>query len=141
MSGNAGKGRRPGSRNRLTLATMELMEEGETPCAFALRIMRDNTKSDDFRLQAARIAAPYLHPRPQIEPRLVTFDLPEQIQTSADLMAAHAALLRGIAAGELSLDEAKEISAILDAHRKVIETAGLEERISKLEQSQQGNHR
>jgi hypothetical protein len=98
--------------------------------------MRDETQALDLRIHAAKMAAPYLHPRPQPEPRVVAFDLPEQLATSADLMAAHTLLLKAAASGEVSLDEAKDVSAMLDAHRKVIETANLEERIAKLEQLQ-----
>ena len=136
MSGNMGKGRPAGSRNKRTIAMMEKLGEGETPCEFALRLMRDEQQPQDIRLNAARIAAPYLHPKPQPEPRLVSFELPERIDNSAHLMEAHANLLRATATGELALDEAREISIMLDAHRKVIETADLEDRIRKLEEAQ-----
>lgn len=136
MTGGPGKGRVTGSRNRRTLETLALLEDGESPCQFAIRIMRDETQALDLRIHAAKMAAPYLHPRPQPEPRVVAFDLPEQLATSADLMAAHTLLLKAAASGEVSLDEAKDVSAMLDAHRKVIETANLEERIAKLEQLQ-----
>ena len=140
MSGNMGKGRPAGSRNKRTIAMMEKLGEGETPCEFALRLMRDEQQPQDIRLNAARIAAPYLHPKPQPEPRLVSFELPESIENSAHLMQAHANLLRATATGELALDEAREISIMLDAHRKVIETASLEDRIRKLEEAQSNEH-
>ena len=134
VAGNAGKGREPGSRNKRTVALMSLAEEGETPCAFALRVMRDPEKPEDLRMHAARLAAPYIHPKPQPEPRYVTLDLPEEFGDAESLKSVHATLLRSIASGETSLEEAKELSAILEAHRRLVETADLEDRIVKLEQ-------
>jgi hypothetical protein len=94
--GNAGKGREAGSRNKRTLALMELAEEGETPCAFALRIMRDAEKPDDIRMHAARLAAPYIHPKPQPEPRYVTLELSGELsdveslkKNSCNIVAVH----------------------------------------------------
>ena len=128
------KGRVPGSRNKRTIALLELAEEGETPCAFALRIMRDPEKPEDIRMHAARLAAPYIHPKPQPEPRYLTLDLPEEFGDAESLKKVHSTLLRSIASGETSLEEAKELSAILEAHRRLVETVDLEDRIVRLEQ-------
>ena len=130
------KGRLPGSRNKRTVALLELAEDGETPCAFALRIMRDVTQLPDLRMHAARLAAPFVHPKPQPEPRYVTLDLPEEFGDAESLKNVHATLLRSIAYGETSLEEAKELSAILEAHRRLVETVDLEERIARLEKEQ-----
>jgi hypothetical protein len=134
MAGNAGKGREPGSRNKRTQALMELAQEGESPCAFAMRIMRDENQPSGMRLGAAKIAAPYVHSKPQPEPRHVTFNLPEQLNGSKSILAVHENLIRATASGELALDEAKEISAMLENHRKLVETTDLEARIARLEQ-------
>lgn len=134
MAGNAGKGRGAGHRNKRTLALLDLAEEGESPCAYALRIMRDDEQPADLRLHAAKLAAPFIHPRPLPPPRLVAFDIPEQLQPD-NLVQAHEALLRATAAGEIAVDDARDISAILDAHRRIIETEQLEERITALEKA------
>ena len=131
--GNAGKGREAGSRNRRTVALMALAEDGETPGAFALRIMRDETKTDELRMHAARLAAPLVHPKPQPEPRYVTFDLPDEIKDVESLVAAHATLLRSVASGELSLEDARELSAILDNYRRGLELSDIEARLKVLE--------
>lgn len=135
-AGNAGKGREAGSRNKRTMALLELAEEGETPCAFALRIMRDAEKPDDIRMHAARLAAPFVHPKPQPEPRYVTLELPDEFGDAESLKKIHVTLLRSIASGETSLEEAKEISAILETHRRLVETVDLEDRIARLEREQ-----
>jgi hypothetical protein len=127
------KGRLPGSRNKRTVALLELAEDGETPCAFALRIMRDQEKPADLRMHAARLAAPYIHPKPQPEPRYVELDLPEKLDDAEALKAFHATLLHSIASGETSLEEGRELSAILETHRRLVETVDLEKRIANLE--------
>ena len=132
-AGNAGNGRQAGSRNKRTLALMTLAEAGETPCAFALRVMRDEQQPADVRMHAARIAAPYIHPRPQPEPRYVSFELPEKLGDTESLLEVHVTLLRSTASGELSLDEARELSAIFETHRRLVETVDLEKRIKALE--------
>jgi hypothetical protein len=133
---NTSKGRVPGARNKRTVALMALAEDGETPGAFALRVMRDKTKTDELRMHAARLAAPLVHPKPQPEPRYLTLDLPEEFGDAESLKNVHATLLRSIASGETSLEEAKELSAILEAHRRLVETVDLEERIARLEKEQ-----
>lgn len=113
-AGNAGKGRVAGSRNKRTEALLELAEGGETPCAFALRIMRDQEQPSDVRMGAAKLAAPYIHPGPQPEVRVVAFDLHEDIRASQGLLAVHEALLRGTATGNIALEDARDISAMLE---------------------------
>ena len=122
-----------GSRNKRTLALRELAEAGETPCAFALRVMRDEEQSPDLRMHAARLAAPYVHAKPQPEPRYVAFALPEKLDTAQALLDVHGTMLKAVAAGGVSLDEAREVSAILETHRRLVETIDLEARIEKLE--------
>ena len=130
---NAYKGRVPGARNKRTVALLELAEDGETPCAFALRIMRDDTQLPDLRMHAARLAAPFVHPKPQPEPRYVTFDLPDEIKDVESLVATHATLLRSVASGDLSLEDARELSAILDNYRRGLELSDIETRLKALE--------
>src|SRR5688572_7046710 len=133
MAGNAGQGRPKGARNKLTRETLALVSDGQTPVAFALEIMKDDSKGLDVRLHAARIAAPYLHSRPQPEASLVSFSLPDKIETPADLSAVHLNVLKAVAGGELALEEGKEISSILENQRRIIETADIAERLAKLE--------
>lgn len=134
-AGNAGKGRTSGSRNKRTEALWALAEVGETPCAFALRIMRDDTQAPDVRMHAAKIAAPFVHPKPQPEPRIVAFDLPDEIDGAEGLLTVHDALLRATADGSIALEDARDVSAMLETHRRLVETIDLEKRIAKLEQA------
>lgn len=133
MEGSKRGGRAPGQRNKRTEALMALAQDGETPCGYALRIMRDEEQPPEIRMHAARLAAPFVHPKPQPEPRIVAFDMPEEFDGAASLLAVHASLLRATAAGELALEDAKDISAMLESHRRLVETVELEERITALE--------
>jgi hypothetical protein len=141
MPGSAGKGRPKGALNKRTLAALEIVGDGETPCAFALAIMRDETKKIELRMEAARIAAPYIHPRPMPDGRIVSFELPEEITTPTALAQIHANILKAVAGSQLSVDEAKDISAIIETHRRTVETVELEERLSKLEKTIGGQGR
>ncbi len=82
------------------------------------------------------MAAPYIHPRPQPEARVVAFDLHEDIGGSQGLLAVHEALLRGTATGNVALEDAKDISAMLETHRRLVETVDLEQRTARLEAEQ-----
>ena len=64
----------------------------------------------------------------------MAFELPEKFGDTESLLQVHVTLLRSTADGGLSLDEARELSAILEAHRRLVETVELESRIRKLEE-------
>lgn len=60
----AGAGRRKGTPNRATLARQEeIAKSGLTPLEFMLSAMRDENNGYEMRLDAAKAAAPYVHPR------------------------------------------------------------------------------
>jgi hypothetical protein len=64
--------------------------------------------------------------------RPVPFALPP-IESVSDLPAAMAAVVAAVAEGTLTPEEAASISAILEAQRRAVETAQLEQRIALLE--------
>jgi hypothetical protein len=60
----AGAGRKPGAVNKATAETRRaIAESGETPLAYMIRIMRDETVEDYRRDDMAKAAAPYSHNR------------------------------------------------------------------------------
>ena len=70
IKGNQRGGRRPGAgrkRGAVTRRTQEIAEKalanGITPLDYLLSVMRDATKDGAQRLDAAKAAAPYVHPR------------------------------------------------------------------------------
>jgi hypothetical protein len=52
--------------------------------------MRDDSQPPDLRMHAAKLAAPFVHPRPLPLPRLVSFDIPKQLEAGS-LVVAHEA--------------------------------------------------
>jgi hypothetical protein len=67
---------------------------------------------------------------------MVSFERPENIAAPAGLSEIHLNVLKAVAEGELSLDEAKEISGILENQRRIIETTDIAARVAKLEAAQ-----
>ena len=125
QSGNP-KGRPRGSRNRATLLAQELLgDEGETIMRKAIDLARKGDKV------ALKLCLERIVPRPG---RTVEIDLPA-VKKADDLVAACAAI-DAAAAGQLTLQEAREFMELLDAKRKAIETQDLVVRIELLEQRQ-----
>lgn len=59
-----GAGRKAGAPNKATAERQRAVEEsGLTPLDYMLGIMRDEAKPDDMRFEAAKAAAPYVHPK------------------------------------------------------------------------------
>jgi hypothetical protein len=59
-----GAGRPKGSRNKRTLELQQrVAQSGLTPLDYMLSIVRDEKREDAIRLEAAKSAAPYVHPR------------------------------------------------------------------------------
>jgi hypothetical protein len=112
---------------------MALAEAGEHPVAHLLRVLRDETQSPDLRLRAAAAVMPFVVPKPAPASVRVTFELPEDLDKPVALQEVHASLLRSVACGDVGLEEAKTVSALLDAHRRTIETVSLEERLAAIE--------
>jgi hypothetical protein len=124
-SGNpAGKPR--GARNRVTVAVESLM--GEYGPQVTARVIKRACEGDmcASRLVLERIAPPR-------RGRPVHLKLPD-IGDAAGLMAAHAAVLRAVAAGKLTPEEAEPLSAMLAAHSRVVENVELEARMKAIEE-------
>lgn len=57
-------GRQKGTPNRTTAERQRrIAESGSTPLDYLLSLMRDESQSCDVRFEAAKAAAPYVHPR------------------------------------------------------------------------------
>ena len=114
QSGNLA-GKLPGTRNRATLLKAAL--ESEEGPAMA-RIVIDKALAGD--VVTARFCLDRLEPRPR--GRTIAIDLPEGARAS-DLVAAFDATVRAMAAGEITRDEAVQVTRVLDGRRKAIEAA------------------
>jgi len=124
QSGNPA-GRRPGCRNRATLA-VEALLEGEaqalTRKAIELALEGDTTA---LRLCLERIV-------PQQKSRTVTVELP-CIDRVEDLAGAIGSVFQEVAGGRLRLDEGAALVGMLESKRRAMETIDLEKRLRALE--------
>lgn len=124
-SGNP-KGRTLGSRNRASLAVDALLQ-GEarklTRQAIKLALGGDTT--------ALKICLDRICPPPKDRP--IAFALPA-VSEVADHPPAVAAVLAAVAIGELTPAEGGAVTAMLEQHRRSLETAELEARIRALEE-------
>lgn len=123
-SGNP-KGSAKGSRHRASLAVEALLEDeadGLTRKAIELALDGDTVA---LRLCLDRICPPR-------KDRPVQVSLPK-METVADLPKLTGALFQQVANGALTPSEAAEVSKLIEGHRRAIETADIEERLSRLE--------
>jgi Family of unknown function (DUF5681) len=126
QSGNP-SGRPKGARHRTTVAIEALLEgEGEALARKAIEL----AKAGD--MQALRLCMDRLAPPRKDSP--VAFDLPE-MKTVSDAVLAMGALVKAVAEGDLTPTEAAELTRMVQAFAKIIETAEFEERIRKLEEA------
>jgi hypothetical protein len=124
QSGNP-NGRPAGSRNKATTALDSLLEhEGEAITRKAI----DLAKAGE--LQAIRICMDRICPARKDRP--VKFALPK-LEQAADAVAAAAAIVEAVAAGDLTPSEAAELSRVVSAYATTLEAADFDARLRKLE--------
>lgn len=127
-SGNPA-GRPKGSRNRATQALEKILDgDAEAILNKAVEMAKDGDPV------ALRLCLDRLIPVRKDRP--ITFTLPE-IETTANLTKATRALMQGVADGEITPSEAAELSKLVDAHLKAIETADIAARLARLEEAGQ----
>jgi hypothetical protein len=121
--GNAGRPK--GSRNKTTLA-LEVLLDGEaealTRKAIEMALEGDTTA---MRLVMDRIMPPR-------KDRPVTFELPK-LETPADAVKAAAAIVEGVASGDLTPSEAEDLSRLVDRFVRAVEATDILERLESLE--------
>jgi hypothetical protein len=126
QSGNP-KGRPLGSRNKATIAADNLLDgqaEAITQKAMELALNGDST--------ALRLCMERINPPRRARP--IKFDLPP-IETVQDVMKALGTIAQLVAAGELTPDDGKIVSDILENRRKAIESVEFERRLAAIEQA------
>ena len=126
QSGNPA-GKPKGTRNATTLA-LETLLDGQasalTQKAINLALAGD--------MAALRLCLDRILPPRKDSP--VAFDLPE-MKTLNDAVPAMGVLVKAVGQGELTPTEAAELTKMVQAFAKIIETADLEERVRKLEEA------
>jgi len=126
QSGNPA-GKPKGTRNATTLA-LEVLLDGQasalTQKAINLALAGD--------MAAIRLCLDRILPPRKDSP--VAFDLPE-MKTISDAVPAIGALVKAVGRGDLTPMEAAELTKMVQAFAKIIETAELEDRVRKLEEA------
>jgi hypothetical protein len=74
---------------------------------------------------------------PPRKDRPVTFEMPD-ILTANDVRTATGAIVRAVAAGELTPDEAGAVASVVELHRRSIETSDIAARLAAIEAQLQG---
>ena len=118
-------GRKPGSRNRTSLAVDALLEgeaEALTRKAVEIALEGDTTA---LRLCLDRIAPPR-------KDRPVPFTLPP-LTSAKDAVSASAAILAAVASGDLTPMEAGELSKLVANYVEALKTCDIEERLALVE--------
>ena len=74
-----------------------------------------------------------MHPKPYPEMPHAKFSLPDTISSVEGLLEAHEGIFRAVSSGDLAVTVARDLSALVEAQRRILETTVLELRLSKLE--------
>ena len=121
----------PGGRPQVAPEVRDLAKSA-APAAFARIIELMHDVDPRVALAASNAVLDRAYGKPASEERIATFEM-KQITSAADVVEAISDLLTAAANGEVSITEAKELTSIIEAQRKAIETTDLELRIIKLE--------
>ena len=121
----------PGGRPQVAPEVRDLAKS-TAPAAFARITELVHDVDPRVALPASNAVLDRAYGKPASEERTATFEM-KQITSAADVVEAISDLLTATANGEVSIPEAKELTSIVEAQRKAIETTDLEARIIKLE--------
>lgn len=125
QSGNP-NGRPKGSRNQATLLALAAME-GELDAV--VRVVIDAAKGGD--MAAARLVVDKLVPATRERP--ITISIPS-ITEVKDCATAQAKVLEAVACGDLLPGEGEAMSALVENHRRSLESTDLAERLAAIEE-------
>ena len=132
-----GAGRKPGVSNQRTRELIALAGQGIAPVTYLLTIVTDETKGERERIEAAKAAAPYVHPKPAPLGEIVTIRLPS-VDTAEGTFKAATAILVALSEGAISLAAGRDLMAMIDMQRKNIELVDIEARLAALEHKKAG---
>ena len=123
-------GRPRGSRNKSTLLFDEIGREGIVDL---IRKVKKEADNGDMRAAAIVLARVW----PCSRGRPVEIELPP-VETAADVVRAHAAVIAAMAAAEITPEEARLVVDVLESQRRAIETGNLELRVQAMEEKTKG---
>jgi Family of unknown function (DUF5681) len=125
-------GRKKGAKNRKTIIAEKLLA-GVDVAAILAKLERQAKKGDTA---AARLILDRALPARRGLP--IAIKLPA-IKTAQDCVAAMSVVMGALAAGRISTIEASELSNVIDATRRTIETIDIETRLAAIEAVMRSN--
>ncbi|MBS0242570.1 MAG: hypothetical protein JSS20_10350 [Proteobacteria bacterium] len=125
QSGNP-RGKKPGTKHRTTQMVEKLMgDQAEAVVQATIgRALAGSTEAQKLILDRL---APIRRDRP------IEFDVPDTLESAADLSQVHDTIFRQVAEGVLTPSEAQSLAALLEARRRTIETTEIERRLAAIE--------
>ena len=125
QSGNP-RGKKPGTRNKATLAALELLE---ADLKAITRVCIDKAKGGD--LGACKLILERLIPRNR--ERAIDLQFPE-LTRATEVPQALAVTVKAVAQGKISPGEGQALAALLETYRRSMEMTDLEARLEVLEE-------
>jgi len=126
-----GKSGNPGGRPQVRGEVRELAQS-KAPRAFKRLIELMESKDQRVAMAASNAVLDRAYGKPSPEERTASFAM-RPVTCVGDIVEAISDLLKATANGEVSITEAKELTSIIEAQRKAIETTDLETRLKELE--------
>ena len=124
QSGNP-NGKPKGTRHRVTVAAEALMEgEAEAITRKAIELAKGGDGP------ALRLCMDRIYPPRRDRP--VRFRLPS-LDKVEDAVAAHAAIVAGVAIGDLTPSEAGDLARLVDTYTRAVEATDIQTRLARLE--------
>jgi len=122
----------PGGRPRVSEKVRELAS-ASAPRAFERLVELMESEDQRVAMAASNAVLDRAYGKPSAETRTASFPL-KQVTSASDVVEALSGLLNATTAGQLSISEARELTAIIEVQRKAIETNDLEARLKRLEE-------
>jgi hypothetical protein len=126
-----GAGRRPGSVNRVTAEVRDLALEHGPAAVRDLARLCEHAQSETARVSACNAILERSYGK-SVAGRPIRIDLPDTSNPEG-ITKAIAAIVRAVAGGEITPNEASDLCGILEAQRRAIELSDIEGRIAQLE--------
>ena len=131
-----GKSANPGGRAKMPPEIREMLE-AKAQDAVNVYIKHLGDTDPRVSLKAAELILDRAYGKVQVASDGISIEVPENTGSAQDLKDLHARVVGAAASGAVSLPEARDMSAIIETHRKIIETTDLESRIARLESDSQ----
>jgi len=126
-----GKSGNPGGRPQVK-GEVRKLAQSKAPRAFKRLVELMESKDQRVAIAASNAVLDRAYGKPSPEERTASFAM-RPVTSAGDVVEAISDLLKATANGEVSITEAKELTSIIEAQRKAIETTDLETRLKELE--------